>query len=162
MTSGTAPSVRIGAISDSHSDICDWPAVLQRVRDAFAGVDLILHCGDISTAEALDDLEAIAPVQATRSAIDPPPDDKRIADGPRVVEAGGHRLVLAFNRPDASVAADEGVDLVVFGGTHAPSVETVDGVLWVNPGSPALAERTSVAIVTLDANGRPNATIADV
>jgi len=156
--------VRIGAISDSHSDICDWPAVLQRLGDVFAGVDLILHCGDISTAEALDDLEAIAPVQATRSAIDPPPDDKRIADGPRVVEvdgAGGHRLVLAFNRPDASVAAGEGVDLVVFGGTHAPSVETVDGVLWVNPGSPALAERTSVAIITVD-GAPPTAEIVDV
>lgn len=37
---------RIGAISDSHSDICDWADVFGRVRGAFDGVDMILHCGD--------------------------------------------------------------------------------------------------------------------
>jgi putative phosphoesterase len=151
---------RIGAISDSHSDICDWAAVFTRVRDAFDGVDMILHCGDVGTVEALDDLETIAPVRSTRSAIDTAPDGVRVFDGPTVVDVAGHRVVLAFQRPEPSVAADAGAGVVVFGGTHAPSIETIDGVLWVNPGSPALAERTSVAVVTV--GGTVRADIVDV
>ena len=45
------------------------------------------------------------------------------------------------------------VDAVVFGGTHRASVERVDDVLFVNPGSPSLADRTSVAILELGAGG---------
>lgn len=154
--------LRIGAISDSHDDICDWPTVFARLREVFAGVDLILHCGDITSVSALDDLSSIAPVRATRSAADPPAgSDDRIAEGPTMIEAGGRTLVLAFGRPEPSQVDGTGAEVVVFGGTHAPGIETVDGVLWVNPGSPALAERTSVAIVTLDGE-QPSAEIVDV
>jgi predicted phosphodiesterase len=40
--------------------------------------------------------------------------------------------------------------LVLYGGTHAASVEERDGTLLVNPGSPTLAERATVALVDVD------------
>lgn len=150
--------MKIGLLSDTHDDYCeDWGAVLDKIRTAFAGgVDLILHCGDIGTASAIDALETIAPVRATRSDGDPPADGTRLVDGPTVIDAGGTALLLAFQRPDH---APEGVKAVVFGGTHAASVEDDGGVLWVNPGSPSLAKTTTVGILTLEDDAPPTAEI---
>ena len=141
--------IRVGLLSDSHDSFCeDWPAVVAGIGDALAGVDAILHCGDIATHAALDDLERLAPVHATRSDGDEPAQPPRLQEGPRVVELpGGHRVGLAFQRPD--VATFDDVEAVVFGGTHESSVEEVGGLLWVNPGSPSLAEHRSVAVLTL-------------
>ena len=144
---------RVGLVSDSHDAFCpDWPSVVAEIALAFTDppVDVVLHCGDIATHAALDDLERVtgAPVHATRSSGDEPEQPPRLLDGPRVVELpGGHRVLLAFERPEAP--AQDDVAAVVFGGTHEPSIEQVGGLLWVNPGSPSLAERRSVAVLTL-------------
>ena len=57
--------MRIGLISDTHIPEAGkeiWP----EIRSAFAGVDLILHGGDITVGRVLDDLETIAPVLAAQ------------------------------------------------------------------------------------------------
>ena len=58
-------ALRIGLLSDTH-----MPYRMRRlpdaVRETFAGVDLILHAGDVDRPEALDPLRAIAPVYAVR------------------------------------------------------------------------------------------------
>ena len=156
MSDDASLAQRVGLVADSHSDLCDWSAVLEQVRGAFGAVDLVLHCGDITTVEALDDLETIAPVRATRSEGDPPPNPPRLVDGPTIVDVGGRAIALAFARPDS---APEGVAAVVFGGTHAASVETIDGVLWVNPGSPSLAQARSVAVMTVPDDGPVDAVV---
>jgi hypothetical protein len=75
--------MRIGLVSDTHDDLCDWPAVCARVSEALSGVDLVVVCGDLSTLAVLDDLEAaVAPVRATRSTDDPPPIPGRLATDP--------------------------------------------------------------------------------
>ena len=149
-------TTRIGLVSDSHDTFCkDWPSLLAALTDAFAGVDAILHCGDISSASVLDALAGIAPVYATRSEGDPPADPPRLQDGPVVVEIGGHRIGLAFSRP----ADFDDVEAVVFGGTHAASIEDVGGIPWVNPGSPSLAEQRTVAVLTLAPGASPSAEI---
>lgn len=59
------PTLTIGLLSDTHI-----PHRLKRlpgtVLDAFAGVDLILHAGDVDAPAALEPLRAIAPVHAVR------------------------------------------------------------------------------------------------
>jgi len=53
----------IGLISDTH---IDYPSASlpPQVKEAFQGVDLILHAGDIWIPSVLDDLETVAPVMA--------------------------------------------------------------------------------------------------
>ena len=55
--------MRIGLVTDTHI-----PSTIQHlwdeVKDVFAGVDLILHGGDIVTPRVLDWLEQIAPTLA--------------------------------------------------------------------------------------------------
>ena len=150
-------TTRIGLVADTHDTFCDWPSVFARIRPAFAGVDMVLHCGDLNTEACLDDLEALAPVAATRSDGDPEAVPPRLADGPRVVASGNFRIGLSFSRP-ALEDFGEPVDAVVFGGTHAASVEESGGVLWVNPGSPSLSKAPSVAVLTLG-DGAPRAEV---
>lgn len=143
----------IAVLSDTHDDIADWGPVRARLAELFAGVDLIVHCGDITSTRVLDDLGAIAPVVATRSDGDPPAAPPRLEDGPRVVGHGGLDVGVVFALPEGVDVAElfgRRLRLVLYGGTHAAAVEERDGTLLVNPGSPTLARRTTVALVDVD------------
>ena len=57
--------MRIGLIADTHIPEARrelWPQVF----DAFAGVDLILHAGDIHEVRVIDELARVAPVYVAR------------------------------------------------------------------------------------------------
>ena len=159
---------RFGLTADTHDDLCDWPKVLAALTAAWGPVDGVLHCGDVTTAAALDALEAVAPVYATRNEGDPPPALPRLADGPRVLSVDGVRVGLVFNLPESActpggAAAFFGgpVAACIFGGTHEPSLAEADGVLFVNPGSPSLAKTRTAAVLTL-AGGRASAEIVAI
>lgn len=146
----------IGVIADTHDDIADWGPVRERLGDVFAGVSLIVHCGDATTGAVLDGLAEIAPVVAVRSAADPPADPPRLVEGPRVVEHDGLDVGVVVSLPEGTDVEElfgRPVGLVLHGGTHAPSVEERDGAVLVNPGSPTLAERHTVALVEVDPAG---------
>lgn len=159
--------MRIGLVSDTHDDLCDWPAVCDRVAAALDGVDLVLHCGDISTLAVLDDLERVAPVRATRNTDDPPAIPGRLDDGQVVIDADNTAIGLTFSVPDPRTGTDwsvffgRPVDVVVFGGTHAPVIEDDGGVLLVNPGSPSLAAELTVGELVVG-DGPPRARIIGV
>ena len=159
--------MRIGLVSDTHDNLCDWPAVRARVSKALAGVDLIVACGDLSTLRVLDDLEAVAPVRATRNTDDPEPIPGRLEDGPIVIDADGTPIGVTFSVPDPRAGTDWGqffgrpVEVVVFGGTHEPVIEDDGGVLLVNPGSPSLAAELTVGELVVG-DGAPRARIIDV
>jgi uncharacterized protein len=144
----------IGVIADTHDAIVPWDPVGRKVADLFAGVDLIVHCGDITTPAVLDQLATVAPVVAVRGADDPPPDPPRLTEPPRIVDHGGHAIgvvvALAEGGPPVADLFDRPVSVVLHGGTHEAGIEERDGVLLVNPGSPTLADRTTVAVVDID------------
>lgn len=172
--------MRVGLISDTHS-----PALgvhpPEEVRRAFAGVDLILHAGDIYSSECLDWLEEIAPVVGVEVPPAPVMGDPRVMEK-RVVEIEGYAIGLVHDlgmrgvdevRPgaiarswpaDMSVADSlaaffdgQRLDGVVFGHSHWEMSETHEGILFVNPGSPTLPHQTrrlgTVAIMDVTPEG---------
>ena len=151
----TAP-VRIGLISDTHG------LLRAQVHEVFAGVDRILHAGDVCGDEILDELAMIAPVQAVFGNCDVP-GDPRLAealhltvDGVRIHVGHGHEL----GRPrPAQVAAAYDADVCVYGHTHRQLIERVGARLVVNPGAAGPRRfdlEPSVAILTVVA-GRAEA-----
>jgi uncharacterized protein len=130
-------SARIGVISDTHGYLD--PQVLEE----FAGVDHIIHAGDIMDAATLEALGKIAPVTAVAGNMD----DGKLGKLPREVagKVGGVRFLVGHKRKRLmkrlSSGRIEGVgklespDLVVCGHDHLPAVEWVDGTLFLNPGS---------------------------
>lgn len=122
--------MRVGVISDTHGVL---PAV---VHEVFAGVDRIIHAGDVGTPAVLDELGVIAPVTAVHGNTDAGELAFRLPSR-RSVAVSGTRFLIGHVRLDLlreGVAED--VDVVVFGHTHVPLVERHAGVLYLNPGSP--------------------------
>jgi putative phosphoesterase len=125
---------RIGVISDTHG------RVHPRVFELFAGVDHILHAGDIGAEEVLIDLRAIAPVTAVRGNVDELRDCARYpAEAALTVGSVRihmvHRIDPVLERLRGGAWAAPRPDVVVFGHSHKGAVERVDGILLFNPGS---------------------------
>ena len=98
---------RFGLTADTHDALVDWPKVMAGLTAAWGEVDGILHCGDVTTFGALDDLGKLAPVYATRSSGDPPAAAPTLTDGPRVLAMDGARIGLTFNLPEAERSAGQ-------------------------------------------------------
>lgn len=119
-------STTIGVLSDTHGLL--RPEVIQRLH----GCDRILHAGDVNRPELLDALRAIAPLHVVRGN-----NDKEWAqDLPTrlTVEVEGLRVLMVHNRRDLPASLD-GVQAIVFGHSHKYLEQTLDGRLWLNPGS---------------------------
>ena len=127
--------MRLGIISDTHG------LLRPEVFDLFAGVDRILHAGDIGSPDVLTALEAIAPVTAVwgntygfdvRHLV-PEIVETRI-DGFDFLLIHGHQLGMPT--PDKLNRAYPNAEVIVFGHTHRPLLTVVDsGVVTVmNPG----------------------------
>ena len=156
--------MKVGLISDTHSAGSgqDLP---KKVFQALAGVDLILHCGDLECLGVLDSLERVAPVLAVRGYEDPTEEGDRLATATRVVPLEGVNIGMVHDiqwpTPGITTSPDgtslqfplsgtrelltkkfgRQVDVVVFGDTHEELICYCDGVLLVNPGSPTYPGR---------------------
>jgi putative phosphoesterase len=159
---------RFGVTADTHDVLVDWPKVLTGLKSAWGKVDGVLHCGDLTSPNALERLEAFGPVYATRSEDDPPAAAPRLCDGPRVLNVGGVRVGMTFALPeDARTAAGAAalfggpVAVCLYGATHEAHVGQSEGVAFVNPGSPSLAKVRTAAVLTID-GGRAAVEVVEI
>jgi hypothetical protein len=146
--------MRIGVISDTHNYLDP------RIPRLFAGVDHILHAGDIGLPAILLQLEHIAPVTAVLGNTDDAGFGYRPAEA---VEVAGRRFLVQHMVNPHSLADGlkarldrERPDAVVFGHTHRPFCGTIDGALFFNPGYAGKTRfglKRSVAILHCDENG---------
>ena len=119
----------IGVISDTHG------LLRPEAADALRGVEHILHAGDIGKPEVLSELEKIAPVTAVRGNNDR---DGWAADIPntQTFTAGGVSIFMLHDVKQLAIdPAAAGHGVVIAGHSHKPRLETVGGVLFINPGS---------------------------
>ena len=120
---------KIGVISDTHG------LLRREARQQLSGVDHIIHAGDIGSPDIIPRLEKIAPVTAVKGNIDQAAWATSFADDETLAMAGPKILIL-HNRNDLDGdPGAAGFDIVVSGHSHKPSIETTDGILYLNPGS---------------------------
>jgi putative phosphoesterase len=111
-----------------------------------AEADLILHGGDVATAEVLSELGKLGPLEAVFGNADEPA-LKESLPKERVVEIEGVRIGMVHipgsrsGREDRLVGRFPGCQAVVYGHTHIPQVERHSGVWILNPGSPTERRR---------------------
>jgi putative phosphoesterase len=121
--------MRIGVISDTHGLL--RPQAIEQL----ASVAHILHGGDIGRPEVIDELRRIAPVTAIRGNVDAGAWADEYPET-RTVTLGGCTIHMLHDRKSLRLdPAARGIDVVVSGHSHVPNIETVDGVLYLNPGS---------------------------
>jgi uncharacterized protein len=133
--------MRVAVLADTHAPR-RWRSCPPLVADHLRGADLILHAGDVCTADLLAELATFAPVRAVCGN----------NDGPDVVAWGApETLELDLDGLRMGMIHDSGpatgriarmrrrfptADLVVFGHSHIPLDQTGRGVRIFNPGSP--------------------------
>jgi putative phosphoesterase len=123
----------IGIIADTHG------LLRPEVADIFAGVEHIVHAGDVGGAHVLDALRAIAPVTSVGG------NNDQGSDGTGIVRVtiGELRILLTHilprpAKPRRAVVESlqrKPADVVVFGHSHLPHNETIGGVTFFNPAS---------------------------
>jgi len=116
-------------ISDTHG------LMRPEALAALAGVDLIVHAGDIGAPGVLDALAQIAPVHAVRGNNDAGTWARRVPDTVSVDVDRARLLVLHDLNDLALDPAAAGFAAVIAGHSHHPRLEERDGVLYLNPGS---------------------------
>jgi len=122
----------IGLISDTHGQ------VRADVHRALAGVDLILHAGDVGGDAVLDELALIAPVRAVFGNTDAPGDPRLAAeiistvDGVSIHVSHGHEVGAPTAR---KLLARYPHAVIVYGHTHRFLETWQDGRLVINPGA---------------------------
>ena len=142
--------MKIGVVSDTHG------LLRPEVAPALAGVERILHLGDVGKASILKDLEKIAPVTAVRGNVDRdgacgklPETEVLLLEGRYIYML--HDLKTLHLDPAAGKFA-----AVLFGHTHVPNFYRKKGVLYFNPGScgPRRFELpVTVGLLTVGADG---------
>jgi putative phosphoesterase len=121
--------MKIGVVSDTHG------LFRPQLIEALAGVNRILHLGDVGKQSVLDELAKIAPVTAVRGNVDregpcgelPETDVVLLAD--RYVYMLHDLSTLHLDPAAGKFAA------VLFGHSHVPNFYRRKGVLYLNPGS---------------------------
>ena len=146
----------VGVISDTHG------LLRPEAVTAFAGVELILHAGDVGGPSVLDALSAIAPVEAVFGNVDDAHDPSLARE--RVVTLGGVAIHVShgheLGRPTAELMlARYRGDVVIFGHTHrAVVVRDAGGRVAFNPGAAGPRRfdlKPSVARLTITAGDPP-------
>ena len=122
---------RVGLISDTHG------LLRPDVFEALAGVELILHAGDVGEDDILDELSTIAPVHAVYGNTDAP--RRRLAKE-IVREIGGISIHVSHGHETGSPTPEKLLarypqDVLVYGHTHRSLVARAEGRLVVNPGA---------------------------
>ena len=123
----------VGIISDTHG------LLRSGVHEALAGVDVILHAGDVGGDEILSELGLIAPVKAVFGNTDPPgtpslEESLRLAiDGVTIHVSHGHEI--GTPTPVKLAEAYPEADVIIYGHTHRQLVTRIGERLIINPGA---------------------------
>ena len=141
--------MRIGVLSDTH--MRSYREIPKEIVKAFSKVELIVHAGDFTTLEVLEDLRQLSEVKAVRGNMDSAElrsmlpqkelilvEDRRLgivhgSGGPVGIES---RVREWFDQ----------IDVIVYGHTHEPQNEVIGGILFFNPGQ----ARSSFGILTIE------------
>ena len=145
--------MKIGLISDTHGHVPNT------VHTALAGVNCILHAGDVGPMDVITELEAIAPVYAVLGNT-----DHGIAlPETRLEEFDGRKIlihhIVDVDYPSQTVRellSTEKPEIVVFGHTHMPFDERRSKIRFINPGSASQPRGgTAPSVAILELSGEP-------
>jgi putative phosphoesterase len=127
-TLARARCARVGVIADTHG------LMRPEALAALAGVDLVLHAGDVGAPSVLAALAALAPLVAVRGNNDREPWADALPATAEVMVAGA-RLCVIHDVGALRPTGAAGFAAIVAGHSHVARNQVVDGVLYFNPGA---------------------------
>ena len=145
--------VRIAVFSDTHGDVDHMERAVRRERP-----DLVLHLGDL--CRDFEELQARMPRQTMQNVcgncdgFSLTPDQRVLqVEGRRLLMTHGHRYHVKASYNSAVFAAREAqAEFLLFGHTHIPFCEELEGLWVLNPGS-CQGRRGTYGIIELSGGG---------
>lgn len=128
--------MKVLIVSDTHRHNENFVKAVERT----APIDLVVHCGDIEGSELFISQAAGCPVQMVAGNNDffselPGELTFKIGALQVWVTHGHHYYVSMGTEFIIEEARARGVDVVMYGHTHRPSIEYSAGIVALNPGS---------------------------
>jgi putative phosphoesterase len=138
-------ALRIGVIADTHG------LLRPEAERCLAGVSHIIHAGDIGSPAVMDGLCRIAPVTAIRGNVDRGAWAERFPET-QTLRFGGLSFYVLHDLNELTIdPAQLGIDVVVSGHSHSARIETINGVLYLNPGSAGKRRfKLAITLATLE------------
>lgn len=119
----------VGLISDTHGVL--RPEAVEALR----GCDVLIHAGDVGDPEVLEQLRALAPTFAVRGNVDRGAWAMELPVT-EVVEVHGRSIYVLHDLSELDLdPLAAGFAAVVSGHSHQPSIQSRNGVYYINPGS---------------------------
>lgn len=150
--------MKIVVLSDTHSESIS--SLSKTLVDELSSADLIIHAGDFTGRQLVDDLRGLGRFYGVYGNIDGP-EVRRELPEIETIDADGFRIGVTHPAEGGSPMTIEArvrkkfenVQVIIHGHSHRTKNEKKDGILWFNPGSatdrfPALSE--SYGILTVD------------
>lgn len=133
--------MKIGVISDTHLSKCN-DKLPEKLISELKKCGLIIHAGDLIDVCVLEELEEISKTEAVLGNMDnyslkSKLEDKKIL----TIESRKICVMHGYGHPDKLVGIlkneflSEKPDIIIFGHSHVPKNEYIEGVLFFNPGS---------------------------
>jgi hypothetical protein len=148
--------MKIGVVSDTHG------LLRPEVIPALAGVEHILHLGDVGDPAILESLAKVAPVTAIRGNVDRSGACSRLPETEVVLFEGRYIYMLHDVHTLHLDPAAAKFSAVLYGHSHQPGIRRHKGVLYFNPGScgPRRFELpVTIGMLTLEGAADPEAQI---
>ncbi len=134
----------VGVLSDTHGPLNSWTI------KALAGVDHIIHAGDIVSEEVIPYLKRIAPVTSVRGNMD----GYGVSSNTSVAQCQGALFYVLHDLESLDLnPKSAGFHAVIHGHTHRAEIQWIDSVLYLNPGSanrPRGAKKESIALIEIE------------
>lgn len=155
--------MKIAVFSDTHRSIDGAIAAVRQYKP-----DLILHLGDHFRDALNIHMEfPYIPMEAVPGNCDYVPEEdivKIIAPmGVKIMMTHGHTYQVKYETmPLLNAAYYQGADIVLFGHTHMPMYDLVQGLHVVNPGSAGQGRHPTWAMIELDEGKVKNIRLMDI
>ena len=140
--------MRIGVLSDTH--VSSFAELPNKIVTVLSEVDMIIHAGDFTAKAVLDGLKQLKEVKAVCGNMDSY-ELKQLLPDKELLTVGRKRIGIThgWGSPhgieDRISSLFKDVDIIVFGHSHQPKNEVINGIYFFNPGQ----AKTSFGILTI-------------
>jgi putative phosphoesterase len=147
--------MRIVVLADTHVNKLEY--LPKKIIDALSTVDLIIHAGDFTDVQLLNELKQLNEVKAVHGNMDSR-ELKSVLPIKEIVETKDKRIGIThgsgapcrIEERVRKVFESDRIDIIVYGHSHRPQNKVINDVLFFNPGKAA----DSFGILTIDGEAK--------
>lgn len=143
--------MRIVVLADTHVNRLEY--LPKKIIDALSTVDLVIHAGDFTDVQVLEELKRLREVKAVQGNMDSV-ELKTVLPVKEIVEIENKRIGITHGSGSPwgiegrvrKMFESDRIDIIVYGHSHRSQNKVIDDILFFNPGKAT----DSFGILTID------------